>query len=416
MDPFLWLVLLILLIFLVNATAEAASQLLKRFKLQMLLDSYRQRSGIARLLLPQDSAAMLAILSCGRSFSIAALVLAIIALTAQPLEVWLGTTIAATLVALYLPSLLAMANPAGVLNLLLPVTMIINIVLLPLTWPLRILLRRTREKMRLRGADLEEEEEAQHIAAYLDTGQEEGLLEPGEAELVRQVVEFGETVVKEVMTPRVDMVCIDRSDTLQAFLQLAAEHKFSRFPVVEGMIDNVVGIAHIKSVLGYTTDQLNSSVVAEVMSPPAFVPESKYVHALLRDFQQNNQQMAIVVDEYGGTAGLITLEDILEEIVGEIEDEHYTDDEENDISEESDGSIIVAGYVDVDEVEELLGAQLDDEAFETVSGMALSHLKHFPKVGETFTTRGVEVEVLEADEKSILKLRMKKVDEKVNNA
>ncbi len=416
MDPFLWLIFALFVTFMIYATAESASQLLNKFKLQRLLDKYRKRSALARRLLPEHSGALRSILSFGRMLSLAALAVAVAALTDRPPVLWLSVAAAATAAALYLPTLLAVANPQGVLKLLLPVAKFGNVLLLPLTWPALALFRKSTGRMRERSGQLEVEEEAEQMEAYLDAGEEEGLFEPGEVELVRQVLEFGDTIVREVMTPRVEMICLDRSATLQGFQQTAAEHKYSRFPVIEENVDNVVGIAHIKTLLTCPPEKLGASSVAEIASQPYFVPESKRVFSLLREFQQSKQQMAIVVDEYGGTAGLITLEDILEEIVGEIEDEHELEGEEDEIVVEPDGSLLVAGHVDVDEVEEKLGLKLDDEMYETVSGLALNHLKHLPRAGEKFVTRGVEVEIVEADEKSILKLRLHRIEDDAGDA
>jgi len=393
-------------LFLLFATAEAASQLLSKIKVQRILEAKRRVSALNRGLLPERAGRLRSSLTYGRMLCVAAMAFALWTLIGQPLPVFLAAAAAAVLGSIYLPTLLAAQNPQRALGLLLPVVRFGNIVLLPLVWPRNVLFERFRSKRRQRGGEPEEEEAGQ-IEAYLDAAKEEGLFEPDQAEMVRQLVDFGDTVVREVMTPRVDMVCVERGATLEKLTRLAAEQKFSRFPVIDVKIDNVVGIAHIKDLLGSVGGDSGKKSAADIMAPPFFVPETKRVSSLLRDFQSNKLQMAIVVDEYGGTAGLITLEDILEEIVGEIEDEHETE-EEDEILSDSDGSLVVAGSVDVDEVEELLGARLDDEAYETVSGLALSHLKRIPLVGEKFVTGGVEFEILDADEKSILRLRLRK--------
>ncbi len=409
MDILIWLIIGLFVLFLLFATAEAASQLLNTPRLQLILDTYRQRSLIAARLLPQESGALRSSLSYGRMLCVAAIAAAVTVLfISRPL---LGSAVGAgaLLLGVFLPTLLAVARPRLTLAILLPLVRFGYILLLPLTWPRRVLFKRYKSKLRLRNGEAENtEEEAQQIEAYLDAAEEDGLFEPSEAKIMRMVVEFGDTVVREVMTPRVDMICIDRRATIRDLFKLAAEHKFSRFPVIEEIIDNVVGVAHIKSLLELSEQQYDTMAVSEIISSPSFVPETKRVSSLLRDFQRDKQQMAIVVDEYGGTAGLITLEDILEELVGDIEDEHEPKDEETEIVEEPDGSLTVLGHVDVDEVEEILGVSLDDEAYETVSGLALNQLKHIPVPGEKFNVRGVDIEILEADEKSILKLRIAK--------
>jgi len=407
-EMLLWVVLALFALFLLFATAEAASQLLSSSKVQLVLDGLREKAAVARALLPEESGALRSLLSYSRMLATAALAAALTVLTMQNAVVGIGIGVAALLLALVLPTLLAVGNPRAALRMLLPLVLPANIVLLPLTLPHRIFFRRYKNKIRhLNGNNEDEKEEAQQIKAYLEAAEEEGLFEPGEAEMVRLVVEFSDTVVREVMTPRVDMICVDRKATLHDFRFLAAEHKLSRFPVIDGIIDNVIGVAHIKSLLTVPSENHKTMTVVEIMTQPTFVPESKLVSSLLRDFQREKQQMAIIVDEYGGTAGLVTLEDIVEELVGEIEDEHEVE-EESEIVEQTDGSLVVLGHVDVDEVEKLLGVPLDDEAYETVSGLVLSHLKRIPVPGEKFTARGVEFEIIEADEKSIIKLRLSK--------
>ena len=409
METLLWWALALFFVFLLFATAEAASQLLSTPKVQMLLDGKRQRSAAARSLLPAESGALRSTLSFGRMLSVAALAAMIAIISIGDLGIGMAAASGALFLSFFLPTLLAVANPKLLLSLLLPIVMLANILLLPLTLPRRRLFRRYKKSIRRRSDAENEEEEAQQIEAYLDAAEQDGLFEPSEAEMVRLVVDFTDTTVREVMTPRVDMVCIDKRSTLKAFRELAAEHKLSRFPVIDDIIDNLVGIAHIKSLLALPMDELEKRTVVEIMTEPMFVPEFKHVSALLRDFQRAKQQMSIVVDEYGGIAGLVTLEDIVEELVGEIEDEHETEEEETEIVEQPDGSLVVMGYVDVDEVEKLLGVPLDDEAYETVSGLALDVLKRIPVPGEKFSTRGVEFEILEADEKSIVKMRLARI-------
>lgn len=411
MDSLLWLIAGLFAALFLYSSAEAASQLLSALKLQLMLDSLRDRSSLAKKLLPRKSGALRSVLSYGRLLCLAGMAIAL-GILASGEQYWLAIPICIVAIvgAIYLPTILAAGNPQRIIKILLPLIQLGNLVLLPLTWPQRALFDRHKGKKRKKGGAKGNEEEAHEIEAYLDAAREEGLFKPDEEELVRQVAEFGDTVVREVMSPRVDMVCVENKSNLEQFAQLASQHKFSRLPVIEGIIDKVVGIAHIKALLDYPVSELDKIRVSEIMSPPYFVPESKRVSSLLRDIQARKQHMAIVVDEYGGTAGLITLEDIIEEIVGEIEDEHDEDLQEADIVKQTDGSLVVAGSVDVDEVEELLKIELDDEKYETVSGLALNYLKRIPKAGEAFETRGILVEILEADEKSIIKLRISKSD------
>jgi putative hemolysin len=408
---FFWLTIGCFVICLIFATAETASHLLSAIKVQRMLDGMRDRSRLGKRLLPKRAGALRATLAHGRLLCLAGAAMGVAYLFTQiDLLPAAAIGLAGLASILYLPMIIALADPNLVLRTLLPVARLFNIVLLPLTWPQRFLFARYKSRKLAREED-EDEEDEQDIEAYLEAAREEGLFKPDEEELVRQVAEFGDTVVREVMTPRVDMICVSKEATLDEFIRLAAEHKFSRLPVIDTIVDNVVGIAHVKALLAIPINEMEGRLVGEIISPPFFVPESKRVSSLLRDFQATKQHMAIVVDEYGGTAGLVTLEDILEELVGEIEDEHDEDEAEKEIVREADGSLVVVGSVDVDEVGELLGVDLDDERYETVSGLALNYLKRIPKAGETFETRGIRVEILEADEKTILKLRLRKAEE-----
>jgi CBS domain containing-hemolysin-like protein len=411
LDDHLWAITLLFIAYLLFAVAEAAAQLFNKHKAQIALDGMRERSSINRFLLPQSVGSLRSILNLGKMLLLVALSITIALLYQRSIllvAVFGATVFISTL---YLPFAIAFSNPRRVLRLLIPLLRYCNIILMPIIIPRDHLFNLFRELSRKPGNGGDDPDEAQQLEAYIGEAQEEGIFEPDEAQMVRQVVEFSDTVVKEVMTPRVNMECIERVTNLEEFATIASNLKFSRYPVIDGKIDNVIGIIHIKSALGYTSDARAEMTVEDLMAAPYFVPESKKVSNLLRDFQANKQQMAIVVDEYGGTAGIITLEDILEEIVGEIEDEHDNEEEGEEIISNPDGSLSVSGNVDVSEIEKILDVELDDKAYETVSGFALSHLKHIPKPGESFLAPGgVEVEIIDANERSINRIKLTKTE------
>jgi CBS domain containing-hemolysin-like protein len=225
-----------------------------------------------------------------------------------------------------------------------------------------------------------------------------------ESRLLRSVVDFGETLVREVMTPRPDIVAIRADATLDQLRHLVREQEYSRLPVYTDNLDNIVGLVVVKDLI--QIDRSDAQLVSEIMRPAAFVPEVKRVADLLREFRQGRFQLAMVVDEYGGTAGLVTVEDVVEELVGEIRDEY--DSEAEPVVRESDDVYVFSGKVAIGDLAERLGIEIDDEGFETVGGFVLSRAGRVPLVGERFETDGLEVEVLEAERRRIHKVRIRR--------
>jgi len=217
-------------------------------------------------------------------------------------------------------------------------------------------------------------------------------IEPGERDMVRSVFELGDTIVREVMVPRTDMVFIESDRTVEQALSLALRSGFSRIPVVGENEDDVVGIAYLKDIVAWSHDHPGADAtekVATVMRPASYVPDSKPIDELLRQMQAQRNHVAIVIDEYGGTAGLVTIEDILEEIVGEITDEY--DKERPPVEWLSDHSARVTARLSVTELEELFGVSLDDLDVETVAGLLAHALGRVPIAGSTATVRGLRL-------------------------
>ena len=210
--------------------------------------------------------------------------------------------------------------------------------------------------------------------------EERAISEEEGRELLQSIVDFTETVVREVMTPRPDIIAIRADATLQDLRALFREEQYSRMPVYRDNLDNIVGIVFVKDLVALPPGA--EPPLTTLMRSAYFVPESKRVSELLKEMQRRQAQMAIVVDEYGGTAGLVTVEDLLEEIVGEIRDEY--DVESETVTDEGDGMFVFSGKVSVDEVRDRLGVEIEREGFETLGGYLLSHLGRMPYVGETF--------------------------------
>lgn len=228
-----------------------------------------------------------------------------------------------------------------------------------------------------------------------------------ESRLLRSVVDFGDTLVREVMTPRPDIVAIRADATVDDLRRLVQEQEYSRLPVYTDNLDNIVGLVVVKDLIQMADARVGSKRVSEIMRPAAFVPETKRVSELLREFQKGRFQLAIVVDEYGGTAGLVTVEDVVEELVGEIRDEYDSDVEP--IVREGDGVYVLSGKVAIGDMVERLELEIEEGGFETVGGYVLTRVGRVPTPGEKFRFDGLEVEVLEAERRRIHKVRLRRL-------
>jgi CBS domain containing-hemolysin-like protein len=230
-----------------------------------------------------------------------------------------------------------------------------------------------------------------------------------ENRLLRSVVDFGETLVREVMTPRPDIVAIQANATVDELRKLVQEQEYSRLPVYTENLDNIVGLIVVKDLIQKPDVVPGTAKVTEIMRPAAFVPETKRVADLLSEFQRKRFQLAIVVDEYGGTAGLVTVEDVVEELVGEIRDEY--DSEADPIVRDGDQAFVFSGKVATSDMADRLGVQIEGDGFETVGGWVLARVGRVPVVGERFTADGLELEILEAERRRIHKVRIRRVPE-----
>jgi putative hemolysin len=224
--------------------------------------------------------------------------------------------------------------------------------------------------------------------------------------LLRAVVNFEETLVREVMTPRPDIVAIEADATVDDLRHLVREQEYSRLPVFTDNLDNITGLIVVKDLIQMTAEPDGTRRISEIMRPAAFVPETKRVVELLREFQEGRFQLAMVVDEYGGTAGLVTVEDVVEELVGEIRDEY--DVEAEPIVRESDDTFVFSAKVGIGEMTERLGVEIEDGEFETVGGFVLARVGRVPAVGERFDVNGLDIEILEAERRRIHKVRVRR--------
>jgi putative hemolysin len=258
-------------------------------------------------------------------------------------------------------------------------------------------------------ADEQPESQAEAVDALIEAGQEEGILDESNRDMIQSVVEFGEKTVREAMKPRPEIVAVPTDTTVEKFIELLRMKPFSRVPVFEGTIHNIKGIVYAQDVLQVPDTEAHTRTVDTVMRKDVyFVPESKLGSELLREMQKNNIRMAIVVDEYGGVAGLVTIEDLVEEIVGEIDDEH----QKAEVVRESDHSYVVPGNMDVDRLDELLGTRPEGKESATVAGLVSEMAGRIPQKGEVIEEDGLRFEVLESTDRRVERVRISVVQPK----
>ncbi len=283
------------------------------------------------------------------------------------------------------------------------------------TWPLKLLIYLVlpvtivlgflQSVVSLTRQNTHEEPEtaAEAVDALIEAGQEEGIIQEGDRDLIQSVVEFSGKTVREAMKPRPDMFAVPVSTTVERFIQMLGEKHFSRVPVYEGSIHNIKGIVYAQDVLQVPDSEAPTRTLDSLMRRDVyFVPESKLGSDLLREMQKNNIRMAIVVDEYGGVAGLLTIEDLVEEIVGEIRDEH----EKPEVVRENDHSYVVPGGMDVDRLTELFGTKPEGRESATVAGLVSELAGHIPQRGETVDDDGLRFEVLESTDRRVERVRI----------
>ena len=310
-----------------------------------------------------------------------------------------------------IPLTIVRRDPVRVLELLLPPLQVVIRVLQPIALPLfrilsagRILSQGTATadvmpQTNVNGNYFDPEDEAGQVG---NTSEQEA----EEHALLQSVVEFGDTLVREVMTPRPDIIAVSSDATLDELRKLFTEQQYSRLPVFENNLDAVTGFVFVKDLVALGNRSGGDRVVEELLRPAYVVPETKRVAELLKELQLKHVQSAVVHDEYGGTAGLVTIEDLLEEIVGEIRDEY--DVETDPIVEERDGTFVFSGGVSIDDMTIRLGVTIESQGFETVAGYVLARLGRVPQVGENFDIDDVNVSVLEAERRRVHRVRLRR--------
>ncbi|MGA2263443.1 MAG: hemolysin family protein [Acidobacteriota bacterium] len=345
------------------------------------------------------------------------LVTAAILITHVSIECWpvwglacaLGLALATSVLFWQLfPRLLTQNEPERKLILLLhllnPLIALCRIVATPVSSVLRLFKRLYQETETPAGPAGEETTE-EEIQAYLEIGENEGILEKEDTQMIQSVVEFGDTLVREVMTPRTRISACSEDATMGALRDVMVESRHSRIPIYRGDIDHIVGVAYIRQLLAQYSQGKESAPLTSLIHPALFVPETKRVSALLKELQTRGDHTAIVIDEFGGVAGLVTIEDLVEEIVGEIRDEDQA--KVSEIIEESPTSFVFRGSTELDHLEELAGKKFAGCDASTVAGLIAARLGRIPAPSEEFDLEGMKVQILDADRKRIRRLRIR---------
>jgi CBS domain containing-hemolysin-like protein len=251
-----------------------------------------------------------------------------------------------------------------------------------------------------------EEPTEEEIQAYLDVGEEEGIFEEEDSRLVQSALEFGDTVVRDIMTPRAEIVAIPETATVGELKEVMVSSKHSRIPVMRRGLDDVIGVVYVRQLLAHLDAAGQSGPIAPLVKSPWFVPETKRVAELLREMQHGAENLVLVINEYGAVSGLVTMEDLVEEIVGEIRDEDES--LRSDLVYEGGGSYVARGALSLERLASALELEFGNQEAATVSGLIVANLQRIPRPGETFSLHGLEIEILSADRRRVYTLRIRK--------
>jgi CBS domain containing-hemolysin-like protein len=312
----------------------------------------------------------------------------------------------------FVPRLLVQNRPETALLLLLPLFQVFYRLLTFFVAPINVVLEKLKaEEVEEPLTKAEEEEETmQEVQAFIDVAEEEGIIEEAEGELIQSVLEFGDTLVGEVMRPRPLIAAIPITATVEDARRLIMEVKYSRIPVYRDHIDQIEGLIYVRDLLAFCEPEKKDALVSEFMRPVYSVPETKPIAELLQEMQRAKVQMAIIIDEYGGVAGLVTVEDIIEEVVGEIEDEDraHIDVE---IKPAEDGSYELEGGTEIKIVEDLFDKEIEADDFTTIAGLIINVMNRVPAEGEKLEFKGLEFAVLESDGQRVNKVRLRAIEQ-----
>jgi len=416
-DPLSFLLIIICLILVaILSSSEVAFIAVSRIKLRSLIEKGNVDAKIVQRIRDEHDRLFSVVILSGNLFTILATSLG----TAFALYIFgeeVGI-IVATIVMTYLtvvfgelaPKTFAAGHAEGIaLRMARPMQLYMRLIS-PVVWIFR---ESSNFIIRLFGGEIKPTPQfltEEELKAMIAIGEEEGAIEKEEKEMLHNVFEFGDKKVSEVMVPRTEIVAIPEDAVVVDVLRLVAEKGYSRYPVIKDNVDNIIGVLYVKSIVKRMAQEevTPQTPIKGFIKEAYYIPESKMVTALLDDMQKNKFQIAIVVDEHGGTAGLITLEDIMEEIVGGLQDEFEAIEAEKEVEIIDESTFVVSGSTEIDEVNELIGVRLESEEFHTIGGFLFGLFGHLPKVGEQLRYQGLRFLILEMNGRRIEKIKITK--------
>lgn len=410
------LVIVCLLIIALLSASEASIIAVNKFRIRGLIEKGDKKAKIVQRIIDQHDRFFGAVILSGNFFTVLATSLA----TAVALNLFGNDgVVVATILMTILTVLFGELTPKTIavsysektaLILSRPVELLMTI-MRPVVWGLTKFMDIIMGLFGLKkkpGIPFVTEEE---IKAMISIGKEEGTLEEEEKEMLHKVFEFGDTTVSEAMVPRTEIVSIQESATVSDALTLVSKEGYSRYPVIKDTVDNITGILYVKDILIKMSEEKldNTTPITNLIREAYYIPENKMVTELLDEMQKNKFQIAIVVDEYGGTSGLITLEDLIEEIVGGLQDEFEEMEAEKEVEVVDERTFIVSGTTGLDEVNELVGVELKSEDFNTIGGLLFGLFGRLPKIGEQLRYHNLRFLVLEMDGRKLERIKITKL-------
>ncbi len=415
--PEAWLQLTILILSLICCTiasaAETALTSVSRIKLKNLVESGDKKAiEIDRLLAEPNKFLSTILVVNSVAVIVASSMATVLALTFSES---LGELIATVLISLVVlifceitPKTAALQNPLRWARVLVGLVRNTALVLRPVVWSLsaitNFLVRLAGGQVKHPGPFVTEEE----LRLLVTVGEKEGVLEEEETEMIHSIFEFADTTVREIMVPRIDMVTLESDDTVDQAVDLALQGGFSRIPVYEENIDNIIGVLYTKDMLKQLREGHNSMPIRDLLRAAYFVPETKKLDDLLREIRQRRIHMVIAVDEYGSVAGLVTIEDLVEEIVGDIQDEY--DREETLYERVNENRYVFDAKISIEEFNEVMDTKLPDEDYETLGGFMYANLDKIPNMGDSFQFENLTFTVLTTRGRRITKVRVERSD------
>ncbi len=417
-DPISFLIIIICIILVaLLSSSEVAFISLNRIRLRHLIEKGDNNAKVAQKIRDEHDRLFSAVILSGNLFTILATSVGTalaISLLGEDIGIILATIMMTILTVVFgelAPKTFAVSHAEKIsLSLARPIEIYIKLIS-PLV---SVLNKLSNSIIRIFGGEVKPAPQLlteEEMKAMIKIGEEEGAIEKEEKEMLHNVFAFGDKKVTEAMVPRTEMVAISEDAVVADALSLVSEEGYSRYPVIKETVDNITGVLYVKDIIRKMADTEipPDTSIKNFVRDAYYIPESKMVTGLLDDMQKNKFQIAIVVDEHGGTAGLITLEDIMEEIVGGLQDEFEAIEAEKEVEVVDERTFVVSGSTGIDEINELVGIELDSEEFHTIGGYLFGLFGHLPKVGEQLRFHDLRFLILEMDGKKIEKIKITRI-------